>query len=312
MNSIGSTFEPDASGTPPKQLPYIPNIKMNDGNEIPMLGYGLGTANYKTASGPSEQDIINATKNAIDAGYVHLDCAESYGNEAELGAAIKAAKVPREKVFVTTKIAALSKQSAIEALEVSLKKLGLDHVDLYLMHGPWFAETEEELQHRWKEMEALKEVGMAKSIGVSNFLQEHIETILKTAKTPPALNQIEYHPYLQHGDLINFLKKNNIVVSCYAPLTPITAAPGGPVDALWAQLAKKYGVSESEVGLRWCIDQGLAVITTSSKKDRLEKYLAKLPHFKLTPKEVKDIAELGAQKHYRGFWKKHFAEDDSR
>lgn len=312
MNSIGSAFEPDASGTPPKQVPYIPSIKMNDGNTIPMLAYGLGTANYKTSSGPSEQDIIDAAKQAIDAGYRHLDCAEAYGNESELGAAIKAAKVPREKLFVTTKIGATAKKSAVEALQVSLKKLGLDYVDLYLMHGPWFADTDEELQQRWKEMESLVESGHTKSIGVSNFLQEHIETILKTAKIPPALNQIEYHPYLQHGDLVDYHKKNNIVVSCYAPLTPITSAPGGPVDGLWKQIAQKYGVSESEVGLRWCIDQGLVAITTSSKRDRLDGYLAKLPHFKLTPREVSDIAELGNQKHFRGFWKNRFDENDRR
>ncbi|KAI9158492.1 NAD/NADP-dependent indole-3-acetaldehyde reductase [Paramyrothecium foliicola] len=312
MNSIGSAYEPDASGTPPKQLPYIPSIKLNDGNEIPMLAYGLGTANYKTSSGPTEADITNAAKQAIEVGYRHLDGAEAYGNEAELGAAIKASKVPREKLFVTTKINATAKKSAVEAFQASLKKLGLEYVDLYLMHGPWFADTEEELQQRWAEMESLKESGQVKSIGVSNFLQEHIETLLKTAKFPPAINQIEYHPYLQHGDLINFHKQNNIVVSCYSPLTPITSAPGGPVDELWTQLAKKYGVSESEIGLRWCIDQGLVVITTSGKRDRLENYLAKLPHFKLTPREISDIAELGQQKHHRGFWTNKFAEDDRR
>jgi diketogulonate reductase-like aldo/keto reductase len=215
-------------------------------------------------------------------------------------------------LFITTKISATAKKSAVEALQVSLKKLGLDYVDLYLMHGPWFADTEEELQQRWREMESLKESGLTKSIGVSNFLQEHIEIVLKTAKIPPALNQIEFHPYLQHGDLIEFLKKNNIVVSCYSPLTPITSAPGGPVDDLWKRLAQKYGVSESEIGLRWCIDQGLVVITTSGKKDRLEKYLVKLPHFKLTPREVEEIAELGKQKNYRGFWKNRFGENDWR
>ena len=116
---------------------------------------------------------------------------------------------------------------------VSLEKIGLDYVDLYLIHGPWFAETDEDLQQRWSELEQIKESGKAKSIGVSNFLQVHLEAILKTAKVKPAINQIEYHPYLQHGDLLDFHKKHNIAVSAYSPLTPVVTAKGGPVDPLY-------------------------------------------------------------------------------
>lgn len=181
---------------------------------------------------------------------------------------------------------------------------------MYLIHAPFFADSDAELQQKWADLEAIKNSGRAKSIGVSNFLQVHLEAILKTAKIPPAINQIEFHPYLQHGDLIEYHRKNNIAVACYGPLTPIIRAKGGPVDGLWAELAKKYGVSESEIGLRWCIDQGLVAITTSSNKDRMERFLAKLPHFKLTPKEVSDIAVLGKQKHYRAFWTPKFDADD--
>lgn len=229
-----------------------------------------------------------------------------------MGAAIKASKFPREKLYVTAKIGAERKGSATEAFEESLEKLGLDYVDLYLIHGPWFAESEGELQARWAELEALKESGRAKSIGVSNFLQEHLETVLKTAKIPPAINQIEFHPYLQHGDLVDFHRKHNIAIAAYGPLTPIVTAKGGPVDEIWTQLAKKYGVSESEIGLRWVIDQGIVVITTSSKEERLERYIAKLHRFKLTPKEVSNIAELGNKKHFRGFWRAKFDSDDRR
>jgi diketogulonate reductase-like aldo/keto reductase len=220
--------------------------------------------------------------------------------------------VPRDQLFITTKINAIEKKSALEAFDVSLKKLDLEYVDLYLLHGPFFADTEEELQQRWADLEKIKESGRAKSIGVSNFLQEHLETLLKTAKTPPAINQIEFHPYLQHGDLIDFHRRNKIAVSCYSPLTPLTTAKDGPVNAIWQSLATKYGVSESEIGLRWCIDQGLVVITTSSNKLRLQSYLTKLPKFKLTPREVEDISKAGAEKHFRGFWKDKFAADDRR
>ncbi len=230
----------------------------------------------------------------------------------ELGVAIKESKVPREELFVTTKISATEKKDASDALDLSLKKLGLAYVDLYLLHGPWFADSDEDLQQRWTEMEAIQKSGRAKSIGVSNFLQEHIDPILKVAKSPPAINQIEFHPYLQHGDFLDYLRKNDIAVSCYAPLVPITRVHGGSVDTYWKKLATKYGTTESEVGLRWCIDQGLVAITTCSNKDRLASYMNWVPKFKLTPKEVSEISELGKEKHYRAFWGKRFAEDDRR
>lgn len=161
-------------------------------------------------------------------------------------------------------------------------------------------------------MEAIQASGRAKSIGVSNFLQDELEVILKTAKVVPAVNQIEYHPYLQHGALLDFLRQNNIAVACYSGLTPITRAPGGPVDAKWTELASKYGVTESEVGIRWQLDQGLIAVTTTSKEERMQQYLAHIPKFKLTPKEVSDVSELGKQKHYRAIWGRRFAPDDRR
>lgn len=226
--------------------------------------------------------------------------------------AIKESKVPREELFVTTKIGAMATKDASEALDLSLKKLGLKYVDLYLLHGPWFANSDEDLQKRWAEMEAIQQSGRAKSIGVSNFLQEHLEPIMKTAKSPPAINQIEFHPYLQHGDLLDYLRKNDIAVACYAPLVPITRVHGGDVDTYWKELAKKYGTTESEIGLRWCIDQDLVAITTSSSKERLASYLNWVPKIKLTPKEVSHISDLGKEKHYRAFWSNKFADDDRR
>ncbi|KAK2032292.1 aldo/keto reductase [Colletotrichum zoysiae] len=310
MNSILSTFAPDASGTPPKQMDYIPWLTLNDGNKIPMLGYGLGTANYKRGGAGFDEKIVDNTVQAIKLGYRHLDGAEVYGNEEELGAAIKKAGVPREKLFVTTKSSGTKKQNTEEAFAASLEKLGLDYVDLYLIHGPFFAESDEELQQKWADLEAIKESGRAKSIGVSNYLQSHLEAILKTAKIPPAINQIEFHPHLQHGNLLEFHRQHKIAVAAYAPLTPITSDVDSPVRTIFANLSKKYGVSDSVIGLRWCIDQGLLTITTSSKEDRLQSYLSHLPAIKLTPREVSEIAKAGETKHVRGFWKNRFDADD--
>ncbi|GKT46970.1 NAD/NADP-dependent indole-3-acetaldehyde reductase [Colletotrichum spaethianum] len=310
MNSILSTFKPDASGTPPKQMDYIPWLTLNDGNQIPMLAYGLGTANYKSGGANFDEKIVDNTVQAIKVGYRHLDGAEVYGNEEELGAAIKKAGVPREKLFVTTKCSGTKKQDTEEAFARSLQKLGLDYVDLYLIHAPFFADSDEELQQKWADLEAIKESGRAKSIGVSNFLQSHLEAILKTAKIPPAINQIEFHPHLQHGNLLDFHRQNKIAVSVYAPLTPITSDVDSPVRTIYANLSKKYGVTDSVIGLRWCIDQGLVTITTSSKEERLQSYLNHLPAIKLTPREVSEISKAGETKHVRGFWKNKFDPND--
>jgi diketogulonate reductase-like aldo/keto reductase len=158
-------------------------------------------------------------------------------------------------------------------------------------------------------MEKLKASGLTKSIGVSNFLPNHLEAILKTATIPPACNQIEFHPYLQRDSLLAAHKKHNIATVAYGPLTAATKAKPGPLDEVLSQLAKKYAVSEAEVSLRWCIDQGVVAITTSGKEQRLSDYL-RCTRFHLTPKEVETISEVGKKKHFRGFWAKHFAEDD--
>ncbi|KAK4237650.1 NADP-dependent oxidoreductase domain-containing protein [Achaetomium macrosporum] len=315
MNSDASEYKPDASGTAPKQLDYIPHLKLSDGNEIPMLGYGLGTANFKRGTDKDKFDekIVNNTLTAIKNGYYHLDGAEAYGNEPELGAAIARSGVPRSKLYITTKTSCRPGESIETAFSRSLANLGVDYVDLYLIHSPFWASSPAELQQKWAEMEALKESGRARSIGVSNFLREHLETVLATAKHPPVVNQIEYHPYLQHeGGLVEFCRERGIAVAAYSPLTAVTKAAPGPVDAVYERLAKKYGVTEAEVALRWCLDQGIVTLTTSSNEERLKEWMQRLPLFKLTPKEVEEIAEKGKGKHYRGFWKNKFAEDDRR
>ncbi|KAK4144104.1 NADP-dependent oxidoreductase domain-containing protein [Dichotomopilus funicola] len=326
MNSAAAGFQADASGTTPKQQDNIPTLRLNDGNVIPLLGYGLGTARSKRGNNKDEldEDLVNIILTAIKAGYYHLDCAESYGTEPELGAAIARSGISRSQLFITTKTSCRPGESIETAFSRSLAKLKLDYVDLYLIHSPFWAASPEELQQKWAEVEALKDDGRAKSIGVSNYLREHLETTLKTARHKPAINQIEYHPYLQHLEtgvknaegvdegLLAFHRAHDIAVEAYSPLTAVTKAAPGPVDEVYARTAKKYGVTPGEVALRWVLDQGVVAITTSASEQRLQEWKRRVPLFKLTPREVDEIAEKGREKHFRGFWLGKFEEGDRR
>ncbi|CAA9963782.1 Aldo-keto reductase family 1 member C13 [Pyrenophora teres f. maculata] len=288
----------------------IPNLKLNDGTSMPMLGYGTGTAWFKNGEESKiDQATIDAVKIATKLGYTHLDGAEVYKTESELGTAIKESGVPREKLYVTTKVWDSNINDIAGALKTSLKKLQLDYVDLYLIHHPWFANSDAELQKAWADMEAVQASGLAKSIGVSNYLPSHLAATLKTAKVKPVCNQIELHPYLQRQELLEFHKQNGIATTAYGPLTAATKAKPGPLDDYVGKLTKKYAVGENEIYLRWCIDQDIVPVTTSGKEQRLSDYLRAMT-FKLTPKEVKEMNELGQQKHFRGFWNDKFAEND--
>ncbi|KAI1179914.1 aldo/keto reductase [Nemania sp. FL0916] len=302
-----ASFNPDSSGTGANRLERIPNLKLNDGYEMPTLAYGLGTARSKDES----EKTMNLTVMAIKNGYYHLDGAESYRNEIELGTAIKESGVDRSKLFVTTKLQRLS-GNVLSAFTRSLARLRLEYVDLYLIHSPFGVSSPEKLQEVWAMLEAIQQSGQARSIGVSNFSVAQLSTILETAEVTPAVNQIEYHPYLQHepDGLLAFCRAKNIAVAAYGPLTAVTRARPGPCDETYAALAEKYGVTEADIALRWCLDQDIAVITTSSSEERLQGYMSRLPTFKLTREEVERIAEKGQQKHFRAYWTNRFAADD--
>lgn len=194
----------------------IPALKLNDGASLPMLGYGVGTAWGKKEEAKTDQAIVDAVKMAMGLGYYHLDGAESYKNEKELGQGIKESGVDRSKLFVTTKAMDPSAGGVESALKESLKKLQLDYVDLYLIHSPFWAKSEQDLQSAWADMEGLQKAGLAKTIGVSNYRPQDLEAILKTATIKPAVNQIEFHPYLQRTELLEFHKKHGIATTAYS------------------------------------------------------------------------------------------------
>lgn len=270
--------------------------------DIIQLGFGLGSARAtnrrrKGLASVADRELIDTVVMAIKAGYYHLDCAEAYDNETELGIAIKESGVPREKLYITTKNSGTIPTDTRKSFAESLERLQLNYVDLYLIHAPFFADSPRDIQKKWADMEAILASGRAKSIGVSNFPQHHLETLLATAKATPAINQIEYHPYLQHGDLMFFHKKHNISIAAYGPLTSITRGSPGPLDETYKTLVEKYSVGEGEFLLRWCLGQGVVPITTSGREDRLNNYLRAFD-FKLTLNEVQEIAEIGKQKHF--------------
>ena len=288
----------------------LPLVTVNDGTKIPFLAYGTGTALFKRSNFDKfDTTTVSYIKTALSLGYTHLDGAELYNTEPEIGAAIKESGIPREKLYITTKVIS-NIDNIPAALDASLKKLGVDHVDLYLIHSPFFTEDKRRLQKAWKDMEAAQRSGKAKSIGVSNFLVEHLEAVLEIAEIVPAINQLEYHPYLQREKVASFAKSKGITIAAFGPLSPIRKAKGGPLDPVLERLAKKYGVSEEAVALRWTIQTGAVAVTTSRKRERLQGYLGVLD-FELSKGEVEEITRVGKTKHFRAnSWKHDYG--DSR
>ncbi|KAG2121861.1 NADP-dependent oxidoreductase domain-containing protein [Suillus clintonianus] len=279
----------------------ISTLTLNDGNQVPWIGFGTGTALY-------QQDAQNTVETAITNGFTHLDGAQMYENEESLGAGIKASGTPRSTLFVTTKLHRLQPhQTAKTALEVSLKKLGLEYVDLYLVHVP--GDHAGRLQEVWRSMEECKREGLSKSIGVSNFEVAHFQEILEGAEFTPSVNQIEIHPYVWKSlkPVIALHKEHGILTSSYGGLSPLFRAPGGPlgpvIEKIRTRLESTRGqsVSAGQVLNKWLQQYGILVITTSSKADRMREYLDTANVPELTAEEIELIENAGAQRHHKFF-----------
>jgi diketogulonate reductase-like aldo/keto reductase len=251
-------------------------LTLNDGYLIPQLGLGV----WQVRGAACEAAVLAA----LEAGYRHIDTAAMYGNEENVGAAIRASGIPREKVFVTTKLWNSDHGDPERALDTSLRKFKFDYVDLYLIHYPV-----RERRQSWRTLETLRATGKARSIGVSNFTIRHLTELPAETTTVPAVNQVEFHPYLYQRDLVDFCQARGIVVEAYSPLTKgeklsdpkliavaknySTAAPQPAsrsrlplVDRLSRRPATK---SPAQILIRWALQHGLAVIPKSANRGRI-------------------------------------------
>lgn len=278
-------------------------IALNDGRTIPWLGFGTGSAMFG-------KDAEQAVTLAIKSGIVHLDGAQVYGNEESLGAGIASAGKSRSELYITTKLWTVPEgQTVRDALKTSLKKLRLDYVDLFLIHSP--KNHEGKLGAVWKELEELQKEGLAKSIGVSNFRVKDLEEIAKVQTVPPAVNQIEYHPYVFKADepVIKYGKEHNILPTSFGGLTPVVRFKGGPVDPVLVDIGQRVSktagkpVTEGQVLQLWLKTKGIPAISTSAKEERIKEYLAVETLPNLTAEEVRAIDEAGSKEHHRVFQK---------
>lgn len=232
-------------------------ITLNNGIDIPQIGLGV----YQT---PLGSGTVNAVKWAIEAGYRHIDTAKVYGNEGDVGTGIFQSGVPREDIFLTTKLwnDDVREGRTKEAFEESLEALQTDYVDLYLIHWPV-----DGFEMAWLIMEELYKEGKIRAIGLSNFHEEHLDRLMKVASVTPAVNQIESHPYMNNQSLIDFNHSLGIEVEAWRPL----GGTGGNLleDAELKQIANKYGKSVADIVLRWDIQRGVIVLPKSTHKDRI-------------------------------------------
>ena len=231
-------------------------VTLNDGNKMPVLGLGM----WQAGSG---KETRKAVAYALEIGYRLFDTAKLYGNERDLGAAVRENGIPREEIFVTTKLWNNDHgyESALRAFEKSRRELGLDYVDLYLIHWP----VPGLRQESWKALQKIRDQGLARSVGVSNYTIRHLEELLPSTAIPPAVNQVEFHPFLYQRPLLEFSESKRIQLEAYSPLTR-----GHRLDhPVITQVVAKYGRTPAQVLIRWSLQHGLVVIPKSIRPDRI-------------------------------------------
>lgn len=256
----------------------IPNVTFNNGVTMPM--FGLGT--FKTPPGETTEQSVRW---ALKAGYRKIDTASFYENEEGVGKGIKSSGVPREEIFITTKVwpTDMGYESTLEAFDRSRKKLDIDVLDLYLVHWP----DKAKYLDTWKALEKLYADGKIRSIGISNFEPHHIDKLKAQTEVAPVLNQVELHPYLNQKEIRDHCAKTDIVVEAWSPI-----AKGKVLDdPVIQEIAKAHEKNPVQVTLRWELQHNVVVIPKSVHKDRIEENM-KLFDFELSDEEMKKIDAL--------------------
>jgi len=251
---------------------------LHNGIKMPWLGLGV----FQT---PEGAEVENAIRWALETGYRSIDTAAIYGNEVGVGKAVAQSSIPRQELFITTKVwnSEQGYDSTLAAFETSLKKLDMDYVDLYLVHWP----VKGKYKETWRALETIYQEGRAKAIGVSNFLIHHLEDLLQTATVKPMLNQVEFHPYLQQPELQAFCRDNDIQYEAWSPLMRGQV----PDIAELIEVGQKYGKTAVQVTLRWMLQLEVVTIPKSAKQHRIQEN-ADVFDFELSAEDMSLINSL--------------------
>ncbi len=257
--------------------------KLNNNKKIPILGIGTWQLTGSTCT--------KAIQTALEQGYTHIDTAEAYGNEGDIGKALEQSKVNREDLVITSKLwmSHYKHADAINACNASLEKLGTDYLDLYLMHWP---DSKQDLRETMRAMKELYETNKIKAFGVSNFTIAHLKKAIPIAKEldfPITTNQIEFHPGLYQEELVNYCKDNDIAIEAYSPLTR------GKIndDEVLKSIADKYNKTPAQIALRWIIDKDIIAIPKASSEEHIVENLD-IFDFTLDDEDAKSIDSLGS------------------
>jgi 2,5-diketo-D-gluconate reductase A len=259
----------------------IPDLTLNNGQQIPQLGFGVFLI--------EPQDTVSAVSTALQAGYRHIDTAEMYGNEKEVGEAIRQSGLERDEIFVTSKLSndAHRPDDAREAFDGSLKALGLDYLDLFLIHWPLPTRYDGDFVSTWSTLTEFYRDGRARSIGVSNFQPHHLRRLHAESEIIPAVNQIEVNPYLTQDEVRGFCAEHQIAVEAWSPLGRGNVLSDNAIAAIAQRAAK----TPAQVVLRWHIQRGDIIFPKSVTPDRIRENID-IFDFELSAAEVETISAL--------------------
>jgi 2,5-diketo-D-gluconate reductase A len=263
----------------------VPNVKLNDGNEIPQLGLGV----YQLDPSDTEKTVSLA----LEIGYRHIDTAQMYKNEAEVGSAVAASGLDRGGIFLTSKLnnSFHKPDDAKRAFNETLEKLKTDYIDLFLIHWPLPSLYDGDYVATWKVLESFKKDGLAKSVGVSNFNVVHLEKLAENCELKPSINQIELHPYFQNQEVASYDSTHDIATESWSPI-----AQGDVLDdPIISTIADEVGKTAAQVVLRWHIQLGYIVFPKSATPERIKENFD-IFDFELTSEQMEKIKQLNKGK----------------